>query len=102
MDDAYEFVLKGTVKISPDNAIFFGFEGFVTPDGQFELLCMKDENNLAALVYVDRNVTINGTRTEDGYICIWNVSLKKGWNYYVMSTIRKTATFTLFTIQPSG
>ena len=34
------------------------------------------------LMYVDKNVTVKGT---DTYGDKWNVSLKKGWNYFFES-----------------
>jgi len=59
---------------------------FFTSDLQHALFCIKDENNYAYLGYVDKDVTVKGTYTEGDYTEIYDVSLKKGWNYFIITT----------------
>jgi hypothetical protein len=57
-------------------------------------------------IYVDRDVTIKGTYTDDGYTDRYDVSLKKGWNYlnmsYMNNSTGRTYTHTASTSLPSG
>jgi hypothetical protein len=77
-----------SITMSPSNAKGFGFEGFATADLKYFLGCGNpDENNWASLLYVDRDVTIqgddSGTYSYPDDISYYNVSLKKGWNYVI-------------------
>ena len=91
------------VTVTPSDTKCFSTERFHTSDLKYELYCMKDLENdeVVYLVYVDKDVTINGT---DGYNIYKNVSLKKGWNYLIASFNKKTdtATYTSSTTMPSG
>jgi len=93
--------------VNPNNAKIFsmGTIGpFHTSDRKYVLECRKDENNFAVLVYVDRDVTIKGTLTGEEWTDIYNVSLKKGWNFLISSYNEETNTDTLTssTTQPNG
>jgi len=100
------------VTLNPINANVFQPWGFYSSDGKYFLYCQIDDNNDVQLVYVDRNVTIKGSFTETesdySYTYIYNVSLKKGWNYIIMSrsynetTNTEKMTATSSTTQPSG
>ena len=94
--------------VSPSNAKFFVFNNLVTADGKYFLGCIKDDNNLSILFYADKDATISGTASDiDGgkvWTSTFNVSLKKGWNYLIMSDNEETstATYTSSVTQPSG
>ena len=67
---------------------FYGSDGV---DDYF-LSCQKDEDNVACLVYVDKDVTLNGLFDDDDpSVTIWrylffdNVKLKAGWNFMIES-----------------
>jgi len=90
------------ITVTPSDTKFFSMFGFFYTSGEkYRLNCMKDDENLARLLYADKDVTINGT---DGYSTYKNVSLKKGWNYSISSYNEKTntATYTSSTTIPSG
>jgi hypothetical protein len=58
-------------------------------------------------MYADRDATIKGTSTnkkDEWTTYIYNVTLKKGWNYIICSSNEKTrtTTYTSSTTQPSG
>jgi hypothetical protein len=112
MDDMSWYIEEG-LTVTPSSAkVFLRGGGFTTIDGKYILLCMKDENNFTMLVYADRDVTIRGTSTsivsingnDATYTDIYNVSLKKGWNYFIESQndATKTFTYTAATTLPSG
>jgi hypothetical protein len=110
------FIEKGII-VTPNDARVWGGEDddliFLTSDSKYGLVCAKDENNFAlSLTYSDKDVTIKGTYTysegiyfyPDEETQTWNVSLKKGWNYLIMSKneATNTITYTASTSQPSG
>jgi len=108
-----DWLLDG-LSLNPSNAKVVGLIDFYPTDFNYYLYylaCVKDENNEAALIYADKDVKITGTQTEyDDYNVkwtkIWNVSLKKGWNYLIWSVNRTTntatATYTSSTTMPKG
>jgi len=75
---------------------------FITEDRSYCLYCKKDANNNAYLFYVDRDTTITGTNSSDGYTYQYNMNLKAGWNYYIVSESGTTITFTASQSLPSG
>jgi hypothetical protein len=95
------------INIAPNDAKAFitDAELFESSDGRYALAYMKDDNNFAILVYVDKNVTITGTYTDtyagETITQIWNCSLKTGWNYVFASQSETTITYTTGT-PPSG
>ena len=95
--------LRGSdgITVTPSDTKTFAIRYFFSSDYKYNLYCMKDNENMAFLVYVDKDVTINGT---DEYETYKNVSLKKGWNYVIGSVNKKTdtLTYTSSTTMPSG
>jgi len=75
---------------SPSNAKIYDATEFATSDKIYSLLCIKDENNVAGLWYVDRSATIKGDAGFDGGS--WNCSLKAGWNYIIYNYNNGTVT----------
>jgi hypothetical protein len=64
-----------------------GIQYFCTSDRKYNMECIKDDDNSASFIYVDKDVTINGTENS----AIWNnVVLKKGWNFILF----KQSTYT--------
>lgn len=87
------------ITISDSAAKMCVIDGLFTPNGEYALGCAKDEDNVAFLLYSDKAVTISGT---DIYISEWddyegrkcssksttiykNFTVKKGWNYFIIS-----------------
>jgi hypothetical protein len=101
-DDLIGLIEEGII-VNPSNAkaIIDSYTCPFTNDVKYGLNCVKDYNNEAYLVYADRDVTIKGTTN---YGEIWNVSLKKGWNYMIVSfnEATNTETLTASTTLPSG
>jgi len=107
------FILEG-LTATPSNAKYFFLPWFWTSDRMYTLYCAKDYeddgdvDNAACLIYVDRDLTINGTRYNDDSreytVENWIVSLKKGWNYIIYSYNNETDTVTVTssTSQPGG
>jgi hypothetical protein len=99
----------GGITVSPSDAKIFFIDVecddmlFCTQDASYYLVCFKDENNVAILIYTDRNVTFNGTNSDSGDTYKWNVSLKTGWNYLILSLSidGKTIIYTSSVNQPS-
>jgi len=76
------------ITISPSGAkSFLYYRGFCTFDVKQLLICMKIGNTEVSLLFVDRDVNINGTytHTESGttYTVHYKCSYKKGWNYMI-------------------
>jgi len=97
----------GGFTITPnDDAKWFALEsGFSTSDGKYFLFGQKGDSDYAVLVYADKDVTIKGTGTfdEDSYTEVWDVSLKKGWNYVIYSrTNSSTTTYKSAATLPEG
>jgi hypothetical protein len=91
------------ITISPNNTRCFGIEEFYTSDGLYYLYLYKNDNSYTALIYVDKDVTVNGQYIDDKFTTKWNnVTLKKGWNYYVVSKNGNTITCTATRALPSG
>jgi len=90
--------IPGVLTVNPKNAKGCEFIYFQTSDGKYNLLCMKDDGNNAELIYVDRDVTMKGTITDEDYgnKKTYNASLKKGWNYGIIA-YNKTTNTTTFT-----
>jgi len=98
--------LREGITVTPSDTKSFARTYFFSSDYKYNLCCMKDDENYAFLIYVDKDVTINGTGTDE-VATYKNVSLKKGWNY--MSVNKKietvnynTYTYTSSTTMPSG
>jgi len=98
-----EFGLEADgITVTPSDTKYFSSRVFHTSDLKYELYCMKDLENdeVAYLFYVDKDVTINGTSE---YSIYKNVSLKKGWNYIWSDNEKtRTTTWTSSTTMPSG
>jgi len=96
--------------VSDSNAKVFFEDDFIfyTYDKSYILVCFKvgaelGEENIAFLIYADRDVTIKGTHTDYGFTKNWNASLKKGWNYLVNTGNGNTTnTYTSSVSQPNG
>ena len=57
---------------------------FNSSDGSYYLRCNDANEGIACLMYVNKNVTINGTFQLNGLeYRINNVSLLKGWNFWI-------------------
>jgi len=104
LEDDFSLWIELGLTVSNKNANGFSQGGFSTSDKNYYLYCIKDDDNIAFLEYVDRDVTITGTYSYSGYTDNWDVSLKKGWNYEIVSYngATKTWTYTSSTTQPSG
>jgi hypothetical protein len=86
----------------------------MTQDGSHILSCLKngvDDVEVGSfLIYVDRDVSINGTFTDTNeygtYKTVFQMNLKKGWNfgleYYEYSGNNQTVTWRASTVLPSG
>jgi hypothetical protein len=93
------------ITVAPNDAKEFSTGGhtfFLSDDGEYALVYMKDMDNIAALTYVDKDVKITGTYTNDGYTQKMNCSLKTGWNYVFALWDGTTNTQTFTTTEPSG
>jgi hypothetical protein len=92
------------VTVSPSNAKAFSIEQFWSSDEVYSLTYTKEGVGYATLAYVDKNITITGTRTytEGGetYTQKYNMSLKAGWNY--VFALYNEATETITTGSQSG
>jgi len=80
--DAALYVLNGDTNltgttITPNTIKGFVIGGFITNDQSY-CLSMTGVGNMASLIYVEDNATVNGTISGATYT---NVSLKKGWNF---------------------
>jgi len=98
----FENFIEDGITVTPSDTKRFTRLSFFSSDYKYELCCMKDDENISQLIYVDKDVTINGTAWRDTYK---NVSLKKGWNYLIKSYNEKTDTgwtYTSSTTMPSG
>jgi len=94
-DQYLKWVTPSGVTATPsDTKIFFTDAVFSTVDAKYILMCGKVGVAEAALCYVDRDVTIKGTHQGNKIDEIYNLSLKKGWNYLIHSTDQATDTTT--------
>jgi hypothetical protein len=103
----FSWAIERGITVTPNDAKCYGGDDddvFYTFNGKYALGCMKDEHNIAPFIYSDKDVTMKGTGTDWGYTVTWNVSLKKGWNYFIMSfnEATNTATYTASTTLPNG
>lgn len=98
------------ITVTPSDVKVCMLECFSNSDATYELY-MKGpgdgENDGTALVYVDKDVTINGTGVEgsSGHKETYNnVTFKKGWNYMPAKYTRETdtSTFTASQTKPTG
>jgi len=86
-------VMSGVIATPSDAKLFIPDAVFSTVDAKYILMCGKVGVAEAGLCYVDRDVTIKGThQVSKGDI--YNLSLKKGWNYVIHSTDQATDTIT--------
>jgi hypothetical protein len=69
---------------------------FTSSDGEYCLACVIDPLNYAELVYVNKDVRINGTVTTAGITTTYSCTLKQGWNYLItkIDADRKKFTYT--------
>jgi hypothetical protein len=86
----------------PSNTKGFQIEWLHTSDQLHYLECKIDDDNFANLIYVDKDVTVNGTYSSSITHIYNNVRLYKGWNYLVFSESGTTVTFTASNTLPSG
>jgi len=88
--------IVGSGNANPATTKYYVFEEFCTQHHDFELLAKGEGTNTAYLIYVDTNVTLNGSFTEVGQIFTFtNVSLTAGWNYLIIrETSASTSTLT--------
>jgi hypothetical protein len=109
--DDNDEIPNGITVSAPDVKVTRGFDiGFFGSDDDYNLFCEKDEDNFACLVYADKDVTIKGTYTYTAtydsktYTETYNVSLKAGWNYYLIqrNEATNTTTYTASTTLPAG
>jgi outer membrane murein-binding lipoprotein Lpp len=63
-----------------------------------------DSGSGAEFIYVDRNVSITGSGSEDEYDYTYNVSIKKGWNilYYIENSTSTRSSEEYTSKAPSG
>ena len=117
-DDTLDDEVEEGIVVNPRGVKGWGFEAFCTSDVKYGLICVKkgtgsyyDRGGIAGLFYADRDLTAKGTYTyesSDGgrhiQTVIYNVSLKKGWNYFIESEDKeaKTTTYTSSASFPSG
>ena len=79
-----------------------------TADHTFHLSLIKTDTDTllegAMLIYATKNVNIKGTESYPGWTNVWNVSLKSGWNYILISDndITEKSTITATTNLPSS
>jgi hypothetical protein len=74
---------------------------FYSSNGEYVLRCTDDLTLF--LVYFEKDVTFNGTRSEGGNTHIYDSSARKGWNYYYKTKVDdNTYTYTYTTTFPSG
>jgi len=98
-----------------DAKLFFNelFAIFSTVDQKYWLVCQKgngiyNRNDGACLVYAEKDLTIKGSyqysKGSDVYNGVYNVSLKKGWNYVIVSNNRteRIVNYTASTKLPDG
>jgi len=76
------------VTVNPSNAKYFQFPlpCFFTSDEKYALASAKEDRSAGAyLQYIDRDVTVKGTITDEetGKTTTINYSLKKGWQYII-------------------
>ena len=96
------------ITVTPNNVKYFMLKEFYTEDGYHGLYLDGGEYVLGALVYVEEDVKINGTESnEDGQTIIWpNLSLKRGWNFLIMvgdkATETETITYSASRTYPAG
>ena len=93
------------VTVTPSGVKLSPLDGsFCTVDQEYYLLCVKG-NSYTGLFYVDNDVTVRGTHPDSKGTDIYNVSLKKGWNYYYAESYdkaTKTTTWASSVSLPSG
>jgi hypothetical protein len=96
--------------VNPNSAKFFMLESFCDSTGKTYLYCGSNTAS-ASLLYVDRNVTLNGTITEINEasggrytMSFNNVSLQQGWNYVITTenTNGNSAVITATRTLPGG
>jgi len=101
------------VTATPADAKLFINESFFifsTVDQKYWLVCQKgngiyNRNDGAGLVYADKDVIIKGSyQYSKGNDAVYNVSLKKGWNYVISSNNRteRITNYTASTKLPDG
>jgi len=81
--------------VTPKDVKTFFIQEFCAIDDRYYLYCAKSVEEVAILLYVDKNVTVKGTA--DGE---YDMSLKQGWNFMIVS--EKTGKVTSSTTLPDG
>jgi hypothetical protein len=109
IDEWFDGGIPETITVDhPDAKIIYDDDMLFDPcteDEHYMLFCSSEED-IAVLVYVDRDVTIKGTYTRtyngttDTNTYNYNVSLKAGWNYMIGEGSHSTSMPT--TSLPSG
>ena len=71
------------ITVTPTDAKLYNLGTFSNEDGNLFLhMEGPGEDGSTYLVYVDKDVKINGTENDEyGHTITYNASLKKGWNY---------------------
>jgi len=67
----------GNIVVNPSDAKWF-FIALCTPDSAYYMGIENHDGTEVSLVYVDKDVNINGTSSAINYS---NISLKRGWNF---------------------
>ena len=95
----------GIVATSPLDEIFcLAFYEFHDSEREYFLEFVKmDIESKVHLIYVDKNVTINGTTEESSFDDVFNnVILYKGWNYLIDAMDGQNIIFTSTRNEPNG
>jgi len=94
--------IPADITVTPSDAKSFRIRNFYTDDGAYNLYPAKGDDREAALIYADKNVTLQGTHTSPGLTEVYDISLKQGWNYVIYSESGSTVKNTASTTLPNG
>jgi hypothetical protein len=85
---------NNTVKVSNPDAKVFEPNWFIRTDREFNLVCRGDGGIVWYYYYVDSDVTVSGSYSNDNGSGvsknIYLLNLKKGWNYVKHTSVRGT------------
>ena len=110
IDDFYNWLPAGITK-TPADAKFFEIGAFFeSTEGNYRMVCRNASSDEASLIYVDKNVTINGTVNNGGGFdyTFTSVTLQAGWNLLIRtrtdgaSVSNYILTFTATRTTPAG
>ena len=84
IDDFHDSLPAGITK-TPTDAKFFQIGSFYESSaGNYSMDCRKAPSDKAYLIYVDKNVTINGTVNQGSFDYVFtSVTLQAGWNLLI-------------------